>query len=95
MNPVLASITIGLITTLAKWAKGKQLDVETIVGITVLAIILSIISTANDKLGRSFALLSVVAVSLAHAHTLFDSVTKGKGSGGSSGGGGNRRTIAP
>lgn len=72
MSPILASLAIGIMTTGARWAKGKTLDVDTVVGVLVLAVILSVLDSMNPKFGRAFSLLAVVAVGLVHGNTILD-----------------------
>lgn len=72
MSPVLASVLVGAITTFGKWARGKSLDIDTVVGIVVLAICLTLIEQVNEKLAKAFSLLAVIAVALAHAGVIID-----------------------
>lgn len=72
MSPILASILTGAITTFGRWARGKTLDMNTVIGVVVLAITLTLIEQANEKLAKAFALLVVVAVSVAHVGVILD-----------------------
>jgi hypothetical protein len=72
VNPVLAALLVGAITTFGKWARGKSLDIDTVVGVVVLAVCLAIIDQVNAQLAKAFALLAVVAVTVAHAGVIID-----------------------
>lgn len=88
MNPVLAALIVGAITTFGKWARGKTLDIETVVGVVVLAVCLAVIDQMNEKLAKAFALLAVVAVTVAHAGVILDATgLAGRRPGGGGGGG--------
>jgi len=72
MNPVIASLLVGAMTTFGRWAKGKGLTVDTVVGVVFLALCLSLIEQANEKLARSFGLLVVVGVGIVYAPIIID-----------------------
>lgn len=72
MTPIVASILVGLMTTLGRWAKGKGLTIDTVVGVVVLALSLALIEQANEKLARAFGTLVVVGVALVHAPIIID-----------------------
>jgi hypothetical protein len=81
MNPVVTAVVVGVMTTLGRWARGKSLDINTVVGVVVLAVILSIIDAANGKLARTFGVLVIVGVGLAHLPIILKAtgMTKGQG----------------
>lgn len=72
MTPIVASVLVGLMTTLGRWAKGKGLTIDTVVGVVVLALSLALIEQANEKLARAFGALVVVGVALVHAPIIID-----------------------
>lgn len=72
MNPVMTSLLVGAMTTFGRWAKGKGLTVDTVVGVVFLALCLSLIEQANEKLARSFGLLVVVGVGIVYAPIIID-----------------------
>lgn len=80
MNPLIAAVVVGVMTTLGKWARGKTLSIDTVVGVVVLAVTLALIDQANEKLARTFGVLVVLGVALAHAPIVLDAtgLTKGK-----------------
>src|SRR5688572_10772510 len=80
VSPIVASVMVGLMTTLGRWARGKGLTVDTVVGVAVLAVTLAIIEQGNEKLARGFGLLVVLGVALVHAGPILDAtgLTKGK-----------------
>jgi len=66
MNPIAAAFTTVTITTLGRWAKGKGLTIDTVVGFVFLAIFLTVADQANPKLARAFGALVVVSVAIVH-----------------------------
>lgn len=72
MSPIVAAIVVGVMTTLGRWARGKGLTVDTVVGVVVLALALAVIEQGNEKLARAFGLLVVLGVALAHAPIVLD-----------------------
>lgn len=80
MSPIVAAVMVGVMTTLGRWARGKGLTVDTVVGVVVLALALAVIEQGNEKLSRAFGLLVVLGVALAHAGIVLDAtgLTKGK-----------------
>lgn len=72
MTPIVASVLVGLMTTLGRWAKGKGLTIDTVVGVVILALSLALIEQANEKLARAFGALVVVGVALVHAPIIID-----------------------
>jgi hypothetical protein len=79
MSPIVVSVVVGVMTTLGRWARGKGLTIDTVVGVVVLAIVLSVIDTANEKLGKAFGVLIVVGVAFAHVPVILDATGLGKG----------------
>lgn len=93
MNPVPAAVTIGLLTVLGRWARGKTLTIDTVVGVVVLAVLLAMLDQVNNKLARAFGALAVVAVAIVHLPAILDKAgvqtsAPVKGLGNRSGGGG-------
>lgn len=72
MTPVTAAVVVGIMTTLGRWARGKGLTIDTVVGVALLAVTLALIDTANEKLARAFGALVVVGVAFAHVPTILD-----------------------
>jgi len=66
MSPVVAAVTVAAMTTLGRWARGKGLTVETVVGLVGVALGLAVIEQANPKLARGFGTLVVIGVAVAH-----------------------------
>lgn len=81
MSPIVAAIVVGVMTTLGRWARGKGLTVDTVVGVVVLALALAVIEQGNEKLARAFGLLVVLGVALAHAGIIIDATGLAKGKG--------------
>lgn len=80
MTPIVTAVIVGLMTTLGRWARGKGLTIDTVVGVVVLALTLAVIEQGNEKLARAFGALVVVGVALAHAPIILDAtgLTDGK-----------------
>lgn len=81
MNPVMAAVVVGLMTTLGRWARGKGLTIDTVVGVTFLAVALALIETADEKLAKAFGTLIVVGVAFAHVPVILDKTGLVKGGG--------------
>lgn len=88
MNPVVAALLVGALTTFGKWARGKNLDMDTVIGVVVLAVCLALIDQMNPKLARAFSLLAVIAVAVAHAEVIFKAVSSSSPNTNGGGGGG-------
>jgi hypothetical protein len=80
MTPVVTAVVVGIMTTLGRWARGKNLSIDLVVAVVVLAVTLALIDTANEKLARSFGTLIVIGVAFAHIPTILDATGLGKGS---------------
>lgn len=64
MNPIVASMTIGAIVTLARWRKGEFITIDNVIGIVGVALSLSVIAQMNKELAQSFGTLAVVGTAL-------------------------------
>lgn len=76
MNPLAVGLILGAITTLARWARGKQASVDTVVGVVGVAIGLAVVEQANKEFAKALGTLVVVGVSVVHAGDLFEAVRK-------------------
>ena len=72
MSPLVAAATVAAMTTLGRWARGKTLTIDTVVGMVGVAIGLAILEQANAKFARGFGILVVIGVAVAHLPTLVD-----------------------
>lgn len=72
MNPVIASVFVGVITYLGSIARKKPLTIDVVVGIAALALALAMIEQANRELARKFAVLVVIATLIAHWKVIVD-----------------------
>lgn len=79
MSPVVAAIIVAATTTIGRWARGKNLDVDIVVGLVGIAIGLSIIDQMNKDLAKAFGALAVIATLFAHADVIFGVVGKQSG----------------
>lgn len=89
MNPVVAAIVVAATTTIGRWARGKTLSVDIVVGLMGIAIALTIIDQVNKELAKAFGVLAVVATLVAHADVIFKAISGVTGSPGGGGGGGS------
>lgn len=92
MNPVVAAIIVAATTTIGRWARGKSLDIDIVIGLMGLAILLTIIDQINKDLAKAFGVLAVVATMVAHADVVFKVIGTGSNASTNGGGGGS---IAP
>lgn len=75
MSPVVVAVVVGAITTLGKWANGKTISIDTVVGIVGVAVGLAVLDQINKDLSKAMGILVVVGVTVAHGETLFNAVT--------------------
>lgn len=73
MNPIVAAVTVAAMTTLGRWARGKTLTIDTVVGVVGVALGLAVIDQANARLARQLGALIVIGVAAAHLPLLLDS----------------------
>lgn len=64
MNPIVASMVIGVMVTLSRWRKGEMISIDNVIGIAGVAVSLAVISQMNKDLARSFGTLAVVGTAL-------------------------------
>lgn len=72
MTPVITAVVVATMTVLGRWARGKTLSIDVVVGVVVMAIALAIIETGNEKLAKAFATLIVVGVAFAHVPAILN-----------------------
>lgn len=72
MSPLMAAFTVAAMTTLGKWARGKSLSVDTVVGLVGVAVGLAVVDQANARLARAMGALVVIGVAVAHLPTVLD-----------------------
>lgn len=66
MTSVVSALVVGVITYLGRVARGKNMDINLIVGIGGLAVTFALIEEVDEKLAKQFELLVVLGVLLAH-----------------------------
>lgn len=76
MNPLAVGLVLGAVTTLARWARGKQASVDTVVGVVGVALGLAVIEQANKDFAKALGTLAVVGVSIVHLGDLLEAVRK-------------------
>jgi hypothetical protein len=87
MSPIVAAVTVAAMTTLGRWARGKTLTIDTVVGVVGVALGLAVVEQANTRLARQLGALIVIGVAAAHLPILLDSTgLTGSGAPGTAGG---------
>lgn len=64
MTPLNAAVLTGLTVTLGRWAEGKKLSINVVIGVTVLAIFLSVLESTRGDLAKAFGMLILVGAVL-------------------------------
>ncbi len=90
MNPIPASLLIGVLVTLRKWSNGEQISIENVLGVAGTAVVLGVLAAINRDLARAFGALAVLAVALAHVPTIFERAGFSQRGISNTGGGGSR-----
>lgn len=67
-------VLAGVIAVTGKWARNKQVDTSMVVGGIVLALMISIMSEADEDLAEKFAYLILFAILGSNAEDLFKAV---------------------
>lgn len=67
MNTTTTVVATGIVVAGGQWAKNKQVDIKTFVGIGVLAILLALLGEGNAKLAEQFGVLILVGAILMYA----------------------------
>ena len=71
MDPVPAALAIGAITTLGRWANGKGLTINTVVGVVGIAVSLALIEQVSPEIARSFGVLVLLGTSIVFLPQIF------------------------
>lgn len=64
MNPLNAAVLTGITVVLGRWAEGKKLTINIVIGVTVLAVFLSILESTRGDLAKAFGMLILVGAVL-------------------------------
>lgn len=67
MDTSTSALLTGTIVTAGQWANGKGITARVVLGAMFLAIILTVLSNANEKLARQFGLLILVGAVFMYA----------------------------
>jgi small basic protein len=67
VNTTSSVVLTGVVTSAGQWAQNKTVNIQTFVGIGVLAVSLAAIGEVNAKLAEQFGLLVLVAAILYYA----------------------------
>lgn len=65
MNPIPAALLTATITTLERWARGKGLTIDTVVGLVGIAVLLAVIHEINAQFAKALGVLVVVGTFVA------------------------------
>lgn len=76
MNPIVVGLLLGAVTTVARWARGKTMTVDTVVGVAGVAIGLAVVDQMNKDLAKAMGTLIVVSVVIVQGPAIFDAVSK-------------------
>ncbi len=66
MDTTTSVFLTGVVVTIGRWSEGKTLTIRIVVGAAVLAIFLSVLSNADEKLARGMAVLVLVTALLTY-----------------------------
>lgn len=68
-------VLTGIVATGGKWVQDKTLDVKTVVGIGVVAVVIAVLNEANSKFAQQFAFLILLGAIFMYATPLGKAVT--------------------
>jgi hypothetical protein len=71
MSPMNAVLLSAVIVIAGRWSQNKPLDIKLVVAGAFIAIVLSVMSEANDKFARQFALLILISLVFVYGPTIF------------------------
>lgn len=78
MDTTTSALLTGLIVTGGQVANGKGISIKVVIAVLFLAMILSLMSNANDTLARKFGILILVGATFAYAPAIVDKLGLGK-----------------
>jgi hypothetical protein len=64
MTPLNSAVLTGLVVVLGQWSENKKLSIRVVIGVTVLAIFLSILDSTRADLAKAFGVLILVGAVL-------------------------------
>jgi hypothetical protein len=71
MDPIPTALVVGAITTLGRWANGKGLTIQTVVGVVGIAVSLSLIEQFSSEIARGFGVLILLGTSIIFLPAVF------------------------
>lgn len=72
MDTSTSALLTGVIVVAGQWASGKGVTARVVVGACFLAIILTVLSEANEKLAKQFGILILVTATLTYGVSVTD-----------------------
>lgn len=78
MDTSTSALLTGVIVTAGQWSQGKGLTVRVILSAVFLAIMLTVLSQANEKLAKQFALLILVGAVITYTPSIIEKSGLGK-----------------
>lgn len=66
MNTTTSAVAAGVMVAAGRWSQGKDVGVEIAIGSAGVALILSLLANANEKLAQQFGLLILLAAAFAY-----------------------------
>lgn len=77
MTPLNSAVLTGLTVTLGRWAENRKLSIDVVIGVSVLAVFLSILDSTRTDLARAFGTLILVGAVLRYATSITRRLTTG------------------
>lgn len=74
MDTSTSALLTGVIVTAGQWSNGKGVTARVILGSCFLALVLSVLSEANEKLAKQFGLVILVTAVLHYGVSVTDSM---------------------
>ena len=70
------TLLTGLVAVIGRWSQDKGVDVPSVIGFVFVAVMLSIIQGANEKVARAIAWLLLLSVALIYVPDVSSKVIK-------------------
>lgn len=77
MNTTTSAVAAGATVAFGRWAQGKQVDIKIGIGTAGVALILSLLAQADEKLAQQFGLLILLAALFAYVPSIVDKLNLG------------------
>lgn len=74
MNTTTSAVATGAIVAVGRWSQGKSVGVEIAIGSAGVALILSLLASANSELAQQFGLLILLGATFVYLPGLVEKV---------------------